>query len=124
MGRPSEFTQEVASAICEKIAGGESLRAICAAHDMPDRTTVRRWLSQNEDFRLQYAHAREEQADFYADEIVDIADAATDAQLARLQVDARKWKASKLAPKKYGDKVSHEHTGEGGGPVSVAVKFV
>lgn len=126
MGRPSEYTPEVASAICDKIAEGESLRAICAADDMPDRTTVRRWLSQNEDFRLQYAHAREEQADFYADEIVDIADEAEDAQIARLRVDARKWKASKLAPKKYGDRTTHEHTGEGGGAIksAVTVEFV
>jgi hypothetical protein len=26
----------------------------------------------------------------------------------RLRVDARKWYASKLAPKRYGDKVTHE----------------
>jgi hypothetical protein len=58
----------------------------------------------NEERRNQYMRAREEQADTLADEIVAIADNATDAQIARLQMDARKWFASKVAPKKYGDK--------------------
>jgi hypothetical protein len=105
MGRPSEFTPELANLICERIADGESLRAICDADDMPDRSTVRRWLSQQPEFRSQYAHAREEQADFYAEKIVDDAMASSDAAIGRLRMDALKWAASKLAPKRYGDKV-------------------
>jgi hypothetical protein len=70
---------------------------------MPGFATVKRWLSENADFQAQYARAREEQADFYADEIIQIADTCTDTNKARLQIDARKWKASKLAPKKYGN---------------------
>ncbi len=54
----------------------------------------------------QYARAREEQADFYADEIVTIADTEPDAATARVRVDARKWVASKLKPKRYGDKLA------------------
>jgi len=105
-GRPSDFTPETANDICERLAEGESLRTICADEHMPSRPTVRRWLSQHEDFRSQYAHAREEQADVYAERIVDEAEAATDASLGRLKMDALKWAASKLAPKRYGDKLA------------------
>ena len=113
MGRPSDYTQEIADAICEHIAQGKSLRWICAEDGMPGSTTVYRWLNENEGFRKQYTHARELQAEFYADEIIEIADLAKneDAQVARLRVDARKWKASKLAPKKYGDKLDLNHSG-------------
>jgi hypothetical protein len=107
-GRPSDFTQEIANAICEALADGKSLRKICEDDDMPDRTTVRRWLANpnHAEFRLQYAHAREEQADVYAERIVDEAETATDASLGRLRMDALKWAASKLAPKRYGDKLA------------------
>lgn len=117
MGRHSSFTPEIAETICRRIAEGESLRAICEDEGFPSAETVRRWLAsdEHEEFRVQYARAREDQADFYADEIIEIADKAEDAAKARLQVDARKWKASKLAPKKYGDKI--QHTGDGGGPM-------
>lgn len=111
-GRPSEFSPQTANTICERLADGESLRTICAEDGMPDRSTVRRWLSQNEEFRGQYAHAREEQADVYAERIVDEAHTATDAAIGRLRMDALKWAASKLAPKRYGDKVQTEHSGE------------
>jgi hypothetical protein len=106
--------EQVATAkerVCKEIAEGMSLRSICAAEDMPSVETVRVWLIDDGEFSVQYARAREEQADYYADEIIDIADAAKDANLARLQIDARKWKASKLQPKKYGDKIDLNHSG-------------
>ena len=112
MGRPTSFTQERADTICARIAKGESLKAICAEKGQPCETTVRQWLAGNPDFVRQYAHAREQQADFYADEIVEIADTEPDANRARVRIDARKWKASKMAPKKYGDRMELEHSGE------------
>lgn len=121
MGRPSDFTEEIANAICERIAVGESLRAICSDEAAPDKATVFRWLASNSDFRDQYTHAREMQAETYADEMVEIADEAKDANLARLQIDARKWKASKLAPKKYGDKIAHVGGGDGDEPIKSAL---
>jgi hypothetical protein len=123
MGRPSSFTQEVAELICGRIADGESLRKICESADMPSKTTVMRWLADESQkaFRDQYARAREAQADHLAEEILEIADDGrndtyeTDSGTAvnqdviarsRLRVDARKWLASKMAPKKYGDKLA------------------
>lgn len=138
MGRPSDFTQEIADAICERIADGESLRSICQGDGMPNRITVFRWLNDpgRESFRNQYARAREEQAEFYAESIVDISDEVeveatyqgeevkldlSSAAIARnrLRVDARKWYASKLAPKKFGDFKAVELTGADGGPVLI-----
>ncbi len=94
--------------VCARIARGESLRSACKDKDLPDRDTINRWLNADNDGALcgQYARAREEQADFYADEIVTIADTEPDAAIARVRIDARKWVASKLRPKRYGDKLA------------------
>jgi hypothetical protein len=132
MSRQTEYTEEIGLAICERIADGESLRQICADDNMPARSTVFKWLSENDKFSDQYARAREEQADTLADEIVGISDEECTMIRAdkhpavkgedeegnlevvfdsvavarnKLRVDARKWVASKLKPKKYGDKV-------------------
>lgn len=110
-GRPSLLTEKLAETICRRLGAGESLVCICKSDDMPHRWTVTRWLGEQAWFRDRYARAREQQADFYADEIVEIADAATaeNAQATRLRIDVRKWKASKLAPKVYGDKFENTH---------------
>jgi hypothetical protein len=121
LGRPSSYTDEKAQRICELMALGRSLKSICEDDDQPDYKTVMRWLDSNESFRQKYAHAREKQGAYLAAEIVEIADAASNEeyQRARLRVDARKWYASKLAPKVYGERVSTELSGPGGGPVQV-----
>lgn len=127
MGRPSTFSKGLASAICKRIAEGESLRSICLGADMPCLSTVIRWLADDRrsEFRSQYARAREAQADTIFDEILDIADDASNdwmerkrddgstdevlhaehVQRSKLRIDARKWVAGKLQPKKYGDKL-------------------
>lgn len=116
MARPSEFSQETADYICEQLIEGRSLRSICNDEDVPVASTVCRWLSANEEFRKQYAHARELQADALFDETLYISDGnandAVDVQRARLRVDTRKWMASKLAPKRYGDKLDLNHSGD------------
>lgn len=108
IGRPSKYSDEMAETICEKIANGRSLRSICAEDGMPPMKTIYRWLEANEEFRHQYARARDKQADYFAEEIIEIADSAeaesAAVSKAKLQIDARKWAASKIAPKKYGDK--------------------
>jgi len=132
-GRPTRYTPKVAADICTRLAEGESLRAICRDGAMPGLRTVLGWLfdGEHQEFSHQYASAREAQAEVWADEIVSIADEATGdsttdkdgkeivnhehIQRSRLRVDARKWIASKLLPKRYGDKL--QHTGEGGGPI-------
>ena len=102
-----------------------SQRKISAMDGMPDRVTVIRWLAdeRNAEFRNQYAHAREALADYHAEGTIEISDetevearyqgedvtldlSATAVARNRLRIDARKWYASKLAPKKYGDRTT------------------
>lgn len=128
-GRPTRYNPEIAQEICSRLANGESLRSICKAEHMPERITVLGWAVQpNHPFFNQYANARDIQADSMADDIVDIADDGTndfyvgkearpivDAEhinRSRLRVDARKWIASKLKPKKYADKIQNEIYGK------------
>jgi len=142
-GRPSKFTQALADRICERLVDGESLRSICCAEDMPHISTVCRWLGQNESFREQYARAREAQADTLFDEILDIADDASNdwmerktqeegasenagwvlngehVQRSKLRIEARKWMAAKMAPKKYGEKVALVGGGDGDAPIKI-----
>jgi hypothetical protein len=112
MGRPSMYSDALATEICRRLAEGESLRNICREKGMPEWPTVRTWLREKSDFLTRYAQARKDQADTYADLIVTEAFSAEDAQLGRLRVDALKWAASKLAPKKYGDKLELEQSGQ------------
>jgi hypothetical protein len=119
----SDYSEELAQAICSRLAEGASLRQICASQDMPDSVTVLRWLDQHSTFRQQYARAREVQAEHWADEIIEIADNAVNdweererkdgttsmavrhdhISRAKLRIDTRKWLMSRLVPKKYGD---------------------
>jgi hypothetical protein len=132
-GRPSGFTEGLADTICERLSLGESLRSICRDEAMPSQSMVFRWLASNKTFREQYAHAREAQADSWADDIVEISDDGqndtyTDADgnertnqdviaRSRLRVDTRKWLMARMAPKKYGDKITQEVTGADGAPL-------
>ena len=110
-GRPSSYSEETGGAICERLSEGESLRSICRDDGMPHVVTVLRWLGDDRytAFRIQYEEARAAGIEHKADEILEIADAPVSsgdsAAVAkqRLQIDARKWVLSKLAPKKYGD---------------------
>ena len=118
-GRPSSYTKEAFAEVCRQLGEGESLTQICLKPGMPSRPAVQRWLDERAELRAEYVRARELQADAYVDQMLRIADTASDAGLARVQVEARKWAASKLHWKKYGDKVTQEISGPEGGPVQV-----
>lgn len=89
------------------------MKQICRDDHIPSEDTIYRWIDTIPVFSENYACARERQAERYAAEIVEIADTCSDPNKARLQMDARKWYASKVAPKKFGDKldVKTEHSG-------------
>lgn len=127
-GRPTIFSEAVADEICTRLANGESLRSICAEDredHVPAMGTVLRWVVENEIFREHYVRAREIQAETLADDIVTIADGTSDGdvQRDRLRVDARKWVASKILPKKYGDKVAHVGGGPDDAPIRTETKL-
>jgi len=137
-GRPSDYNSQVTSAICVRLGLGESLREICRDEAMPDKSTVMRWLSTHQEFRDQYASAREAQADYYAEEIIEISDDGTNdwmerndpenpgyqangehMQRSRLRVDTRKWYAARLHPEMFAEMQKREHSGPGGKPIQV-----
>lgn len=116
-GRPELYTPELADKICQLISTTtKSLKTICAMEGMPSVETVLRWLREDKDgFCGQYAKAKEEQSDFLIEEMLEISDHSDEdhtpftggnvVQRDRLRIDTRKWIASKLKPKKYGDKL-------------------
>lgn len=130
-GRPTLFNKEVADKICQRLMLGESLRKICKDNDMPELSTVIYWLQDSEEkkeFIMQYARAREVQMELMGDDILEIADDGTNDLMiiengaeienkevtnrSKLRVETRKWIMSKLAPKKYGDKIDVTTGGE------------
>jgi len=106
-GRPSGYTPELADAICRRIAHGEGIAAICRDAAMPCVVTVYAWLRQKSEFADMYALAREMQAHTKFDLAWEIACAATpgSVEVARLQVGVIRWQASRLAPRKYGERL-------------------
>ncbi len=114
-GHFSAYTDEIAEEICERLAQGQSLKRILKDNHMPTYSVVMRWLNEkspnyNALFKDKYAGAREAQAEYLVDEIMEIADGialeddGVKVARARLRVDTRKWFASKVAAKKYGDR--------------------
>lgn len=109
---------------------------------MPCYTTVCKWRREIPEFAQMYAHAREDQADFEAEEIKLIADERPDMVDAseggdtnhkaggsrvdtgyvawtKNRIDVRKWRAAKMRPKVYADKVDLTHQGPNGGPIEI-----
>lgn len=111
-GRTSKYTKEKAKDICQMIESGMTLLSIAELDDMPTVSTIYDWIDNDPEFADNYARARQRQADTFASMVMTEAFNASDAQIGRLRIDALKWTASKLAPKKYGDKVEIEQTGQ------------
>lgn len=138
-GRPTLYSKAMANKICERIMQGQALGTV-ASEVKVDTVTIYRWIEKHPEFRNMYAHAREWQADLLADEILAIADEPMTVDVliggemrpvvsmvavkhARLRIDARKWYVSKLAPKKYGNRLNTTVSRPNGGPVQVQVKM-
>lgn len=129
MGRPTKYSEKIADEICRLIANSNrGLSSICKEPGMPDRATVHVWINKHKDFHNKYARAKEDQADFLAEEMLSIADDGTNdttqndfgkeienrewTNRSRLRVDTRKWIASKLKPKRWGDRLDVTTGGE------------
>lgn len=131
-GGQTTFSQEAADEICNRLAEGEPLRAICRDERMPAWRTVYHWKAAHPDFAARIAHAREAGFDAIAEECLDIADETafdtveTDQGFransewisrSKLRVETRLKLLAKWDPKRYGDKQTTELTGPNGGPV-------
>ena len=114
VGRPTRLNERLIRILCRRIAEGESLRSICSDRTLPTLASVQGWLADpdQQSLRTAYARAREQQADLYADQVVEISDTEENPQIARLRIDARKWKAAKMHPHVYGDKPRAEPGGD------------
>lgn len=136
VGAPTTYNTHIADVLCIRIAEGESLNKILKEPGMPAQSAVYEWLLRHPEFTEKYTRAREEQAETHADAIIDIADEtpATNPVLdsngeviavrmdsgyvawQKQRIEARKWTAMKLKPKKYGDRVAVEGV-EGGAAI-------
>ena len=128
-GRPSKFTEKLATNICELRSRGYSKRQICEHIGNLTPETLRVWLRDKSEFSANYAKATSAWVEDEIDSILEIADDSRNdwierkrkdgkvdvvfnaeaAARARLRIDTRKWIACKLLPKVYGDKAEIVH---------------
>jgi hypothetical protein len=127
--------EKITEFVCYQIAQGRSLRSILDDDpDLPAASAFLKWIGGCSILREQYAHARAMQYELLSDELISISDefytTAEDGtrerlsseaiQRNRLRVETRKWMLAKMLPRQYGEKVTNEHTGKGGGPIQLA----
>lgn len=136
--RPVKYSDKLATAILDRLAAGESLRAICKDDGMPAFQTVLGWVNRDDEFARKYAAATDCRAQMLCDEMLEIADKtlpgvrvkngpdgretviSDQVERAKLQVHARQWALARMAPKRFGNRVLNEITGADGGPLEVA----
>lgn len=123
LGRPSLYSEEIAEIICSRISNGETLLDICAEEGMPGRNTVLGWLKLHDNFRTSYREARERQGDHTYDRMKqienDVLKGAIDPQAARVVLWSSQWRAARICPKNYSEKVITEHSGPDGGAIQL-----
>jgi len=108
-----EQKKEMFNKIIESICNGVSVRQILKNDGMPTFYALLDWMQKDEELAKQYARAKQESADFDADNVNYIAelclrDKVTPAA-ARVAIDAYKWSAGKKKPKKYGDMIKIDY---------------
>lgn len=127
IGRPSIFSEELITSICERVALGEPLRQICREEGMPAWTTIYSWLNSDKSLSERFAHARMLGEECIAQECLDIADNASNdwmeyhdkegeslgwklngdhVQRSKLRIETRLKLLAKWNPKKWGEKVA------------------
>ena len=140
IGAPQfKWTEEIEDAICAAIAvSANGLDDICKENkEFPCVRLIYTRLIQSEPFMQKYARARELQQQLLADQLIPLSDKdrichkrtinadgseetvrLDQVERSKLQIETRKWVLARLNPKKYGDKIQAEHSGE------VAIKRV
>ncbi|MFA6018492.1 MAG: hypothetical protein WC776_04925 [Patescibacteria group bacterium] len=100
--------------IIVRIEKGESERSACESEKMA-RTTFRSMMPRElaaDHYAKALASLAEAQVTQLEATIQDMRDGTLDHQIGRIEVDARKWLASKFLPKRYGEKIDHTTGGE------------
>lgn len=142
MSRPPIDRSTVMPAIFKRMREGESLREICSDDELPDISSIERWLAADPELYAQYTRARESRGDYWADRSIKVViepprlvedpnhkagagatrmDSA-DVAWKRLQADTFKWVAARMHPNQYADKVKQEISGSDGGPLVVSIE--
>ena len=118
------YCPHVAALICDRIAAGMTVAQACDLPGLPCVTTVYNWLPRHAAFREAYAQARMVQAHRRFDQVWEIAEAATPgtAYLARVKMEAARWQAARLAPKRYGAAAPDEAQPDAGRQVRVVIR--
>ena len=128
---PVSYSDELAAAILDRLAAGETLKAICRSEGMPDAATLWRWRDANREFRAAYDRAREVSAEIYAGETIEIADDGRNdwmeangkddagwqlngehVRRSDIRIKSRQWYAAKLAPGRFGERSQVEVSGK------------
>ena len=109
MAYATDEVTEIQEKLLAEIQTGRSLRQVCTDEGMPHFTTVLRWVAADGQFASKYARARTAQADTLFDRMEAVEEAVSagtmDSHAARVVLDSMRWRASKLAPKVYGDRL-------------------
>lgn len=114
-----EWTPELVDRICDEVSSGRGIAEVAAEGWCPSEPTIYRKMARDPEFAALIGAARVAQQDYEVESCVKMADEATpeDWQVVKLRIWARQWRASKLAPKRYGDRVAHDHGGQAGNPI-------
>ncbi|WAL81325.1 terminase [Pandoraea sp. XJJ-1] len=141
MGRQSTFSQEVADAICERVAEGEPLRAICREEGMPAWRTVYHWTEDIPEFAAHIARARVMGREAIFEDTLIIADTPEEGVETetsengvkerrgdmlghrKLKIETRFKLLAKWDPKKYGERLHNEVTGADGAPLQQVIRL-
>lgn len=127
----SKKTPAITTAILDRLSKGEPLAQICRDEGMPDSSTWRDWCAADEALGIAYARARDEGFDAIALDSLQIMDAQPERYMTELgeridpasvawaksRAEQRLKLLAKWDPKRYGDKITQEHTGADGGPI-------
>ena len=109
MAYATEDVAEIQERVITEIQTGRSLRQVCSDEGMPNFRTVQRWIVADGAFAVRYARARTAQADTLFDRMEAVEEAVAagtmDSHAARVVLDSMRWRAAKLAPKVYGDRL-------------------
>lgn len=131
--RPKNWDLVTAKLFCQKVAEGQLL--VKAMHEMveekhiPTINWINKWKGGYDFFRAMLDLAKQERTEAFFEEIVEIADDATDDAVmgangpmingkairrAELMINTRKFVMAKSNPTRYGDKTQMEITGKDG----------
>lgn len=92
-------------AIAEAVSRGTPLSQACEDHGI-SFGTFKEIMADDDILAARIARAREARADFFADQIVPIADTELDPKRAAIRIQARQWMAAKSKPASYGDRMN------------------